>query len=118
MYAAKNIQGIPSTRGLFSSLYQSIQNAAESGADLTDCCLTHIRLGQTKFTEMGFQEQEMVGKFFQSLKENPTLIAVCQVYGEKMTQESAQGFHNLLETVVLREGNYLVGKWLCKRSIM
>ena len=80
---------------------QSIQNAAESGADLTDCCLTHIRLGQTKFTEMGFQEQEMVGKFFQSLKENPTLIAACLVYGEKMTLESAQGFHNLLETVVL-----------------
>ena len=34
---------------------------------------------------MGFQEQEMVGKFFQSLKENPTLIAACLVYGEKMT---------------------------------
>ena len=43
----------------------------------------------------------MVGKFFQSLKENPTLIAACLVYGEKMTLESAQGFHNLLETVVL-----------------
>ena len=34
-------------------------------------------------------------------KENPTLIAACLVYGEKMQLESAQGFHNLLETVVL-----------------
>ena len=37
----------------------------------------------------------------QSLKENPTLIAACLVYGEKMQLESAQGFHELLETVVL-----------------
>ena len=63
---------------------QSIGNAAESGSDLTECSVTHTRLGQTKFTEMPLNHQDNVGKFFQSLKENPTLIAACLVYGEKM----------------------------------
>ena len=37
----------------------------------------------------------------QLVKENPTLIAACLVYGEKMQLENAPGFAQLLETVVL-----------------
>ena len=37
----------------------------------------------------------------QLVKENPTLIAACLVYGEKMQLENAPGFARLLETVVL-----------------
>ena len=40
-------------------------------------------------------------KFMQLVKENPTLIAACLVYGEKMQLENAPGFARLLETVVL-----------------
>ena len=59
------------------------------------------RLQIAKFTEMSFQEAEMIAPFLKSLKDNPTLVAACLVYGEKMQLESATGFNSLLETVVL-----------------
>jgi len=50
---------------------------------------------------MEYQEAEMIAPFLKSLKDNPTLVAACLVYGEKMQLESATGFNSLLETVVL-----------------
>lgn len=46
-------------------------------------------------------EGETIARFLRSLKENPTLVAACLVYGEKMQLETATGFASLLETVVL-----------------
>ena len=78
-----------------------VEMAAESGADLTACSIEHHRMDQTQFSQMAHQEQEQVAKFMQLVKENPTLIAACLVYGEKMQLESSGGFAQLLETVVL-----------------
>ena len=50
---------------------------------------------------MGHNDQEQTAKFMQLVKENPTLIAACLVYGEKMQLENVAGFTQLLETVVL-----------------
>ena len=78
-----------------------IEAAAESGQDLAQCSIEHHRIDQTSFTEMGHNDQEQTAKFMQLVKENPTLIAACLVYGEKMQLENVAGFTQLLETVVL-----------------
>lgn len=80
---------------------QSNQQTAESGGNLEQCCIIEARLNRTKFNEMSMHESETVARFLKSLKENPTLVAACLVYGEKMQLETTSGFSTLLETVVL-----------------
>ena len=74
---------------------------AEGGGNLEQCCIVEAKLNRTQFSEMSPPESETVARFLRSLKENPTLVAACLVYGEKMQLESPTGFAALLETVVL-----------------
>lgn len=81
--------------------FQSNHYAAESGANLAECFVTDNRLQNCKFSEMSYSEADMMAPFLKALKMNPTLVAACLVYGEKMQLETGPGFTNLLETVVL-----------------
>ena len=80
---------------------QSNQHIAEKGGNLEECCVVEAKLNRTQFSEMTSLEGETIARFLRSLKENPTLVAACLVYGEKMQLETATGFAALLETVVL-----------------